>query len=290
MALEWWQAVVLGLVQGATEWLPVSSTGHLVVVQRLAGTEVPVAFDLLLHLGSVLVAVLVYRRRLARVAAASLRALAAPRRWPGAWRDPDARLGLLLAVATVPIAVAGVLFESLVHDAFASLTAVGFGLVGTAAVLLSTRWVRPGRPDDGALPAQRGDGARLARPGRPLHEARARHAWLAGAFQAIALLPGVSRSGTAVAGGLHAGLDREAAADLGFLMAIPALLGAAVFQARHAGDVVALGAPALAGLAVAVAVGYATLEAMRAFVRRFGLHPFAGYCLALGLVVLWLAR
>lgn len=259
MAADWWQALILGIIQGLTEWLPVSSSGHLVVAQELLGYEVPVFFDLWLHLATLAAVVWHYRLRLWGMLTALV----------GARRDEptaagDRRTAWLLVFATLPIVVAGLLFRDAVESAFGSLRAVAVALGVTTLILLSTRWARQ-------RDAVFGMGAAL----------------FVGAFQALALAPGVSRSGATIAAGLHAGRSPEDAADFAFLLSIPALVGATVLLAP---DAVAAGAALhwsafVVGAVAAFAVGLATLRFMLAAVRRVGLVPFAAYTAALALVV-----
>lgn len=252
MALSWWQALVLGIVQGMTEWLPVSSSGHLVVAQEVMGVELPLAYDLLLHIATLFVVFLAYRRR-----------------WPdivrGVWSSgPGRRMLIALVVGTLPIVVVGLLLRRPIEAAFDQPRVVGGFLLVTSVLLLST-WRR------------RGTGT----------EASPRQALLVGVFQALAVLPGVSRSGATIAGGLHAGLDRRTATDLGFLLAVPALVGATVLQAPGLLGLGSLGAPAIiVGFTASFLSGYLALKAMRALVQRFGLVVFAPYCAVVGVLVL----
>lgn len=250
----WLEAALLGLVQGLTEWLPVSSSGHLQLTRALVGATPSTWYDLLLHVGTLFVVLWAYRRRIPVLVRAAFD------------RDaPEHRFAWGLVVGSVPIAVVGFAFQDLIEVAFTSLWAVGAALVFTGAFLASTRGLE-GRCD--------------VTPPR---------AWTIGLWQALALLPGISRSGAAIAGGLHAGLDRETAADFAFLLAVPALVGATLFKALDLGDEAVVTAPMVLGIAVSLVVGYATLQWLRGVVARRGVHAFAPYCVAVGGLTLWLA-
>ncbi|MGB1586998.1 MAG: undecaprenyl-diphosphate phosphatase [Thermoplasmatota archaeon] len=250
MSLTYWEAILLGLIQGLTEWLPVSSSGHLQIGRAVLGLEADTWYDLLLHVGTLVVIVVVFWRRILQLVGAAF----GP-------RSPEKRFAWGLVMGSVPIAVTGFLLADVVERAFEHLTAVGAALIFTAYFLHSTRDL---------------DGSPNLTPNR---------AWSIGLWQVLALLPGVSRSGATIAGGLHAGLDRETAADFGFLLAIPALVGATLFKATDAAGAAVTG-PMIVGILVSLATGYATLRWLRGFVGRRGVHAFAPYCLVLGLAVL----
>jgi undecaprenyl-diphosphatase len=301
----WLQALILGVVQGLTEFIPVSSSGHLVLLPYLAGWESPtVAFNVALHVGTLLAVVVFFRTELVRMAAGLV----------GIDRSPDGRLyrrlALLLVAASVPVAIVGVFANSLVEDAFASpLAASGF-LVVTAALLFVAEWWRSRRVR--AVRAQRsraeaneepvwtgdwvgGDTAVITVPGHtlPTGEDSAdprgaslprlglRSALTVGAVQVLALFPGISRSGATISAGLGAGLTREAATRFAFLLGLPALVGAAVFELPDLGT----GGEAYSGLNAGIGVvaafvaGYAAIRYLLRLVARDRLTGFAKYCL-----------
>lgn len=263
MRLEWWEAVLLGFIQGTTEWLPISSSGHLALSRHALGLAPSTFYDLILHAGTLLVVLWVYRWRIVQILAALAATPADARQqgWKEAlWGHPDRRLAWIVALGSVPIGVVGFLLEAQVEAAFASLRTVGLSLLATGVLLWSTRRLDPERITD----------SMGARDGL----------WV-GVWQAFALLPGISRSGSTIAAGLHIGLSRRAAADFAFLLAIPALTGAMLFKATDAQA--AWGDPMLwLGFAISTVVGYLTLTALIGFVTRRGLHPFAWYCWGVG--------
>jgi len=251
-----WQGILLGLVQGLTEFLPVSSDGHIAVIGTITGVRTPGVFvEVALHvatLGSILV---VYGKRFARLIAGVLR------------RQPeDVRYAGLLLLGMIPAGVIGVLLEDVVAQAFNSLWVAGAGFLVTGTALWSTR--------------------RLAAAGadRPTPAA----ALLIGLAQALAILPGVSRSGMTISSGLWLGMGTIAAADFSFLMAIPVIAGAGLVESRNlSADVAQVGAlPLLAGCLVAFVAGVFAIRFLVAMLRRGRFHAFAPYCFAVGVLTL----
>lgn len=247
-----WQGILLGLVQGLTEFLPVSSDGHLAVIGHLTGVRTPGVFvEVALHvatLGSILV---VYGRRFWRLVMGVLR------------REPaDLRYAGLLILGMIPAVILGILFEDLVGRAFNTLWIAGAGFLVTGAALWSTRRIVA---SGGDRPA----------PGGAL---------VIGLAQALAILPGVSRSGMTISSGLRFGMGTVAAADFSFLMAIPLIAGAGVWQARHLStDVAQVGiVPLLAGAVVAFVSGVFAIRFLVAILQRGRFHVFAPYCFVIG--------
>jgi undecaprenyl-diphosphatase len=272
------EAVVLGIIQGLTEFIPVSSSGHLVLSDHFLGLTVrSLAFDVALHLGT-LAAVLVFFR-------AELLAIA--RGFLGGGTAGDRRLGLLFVVATVPVAVVGFTFRDVFERAFDSPVAAASFLYLTAALLVgSEQWrrarIRRGRTglprETTGLPATGEDPDDPS--GLPLDGIRLHHAVIIGTGQCLALFPGVSRSGSTIAAGMAAGLTREAATRFSFMMSIPALVGAAILTLPDlgAGSADVGTGQVLAGVAAAFVAGYAAIRWLVALVARRGLYGFAAYC------------
>ena len=266
MTLSLWQSALLGALQGATEFLPVSSSGHLVLLRGLLGVgEVPLLFDVLLHVSTLAAVGVVFRRRLADLAGAAgdwLRPPAARR--PG--RAADRRLLQLLLLATV--ATGGVGFAVQRLGVPREPRFVALMLLATAALLVAARVLR---------------GAALPRP-----HWRPRWPWalLVGVVQGVAVLPGISRSGATIAAGVVAGADRETAAEFSFLAVIPAIVGALAASLPEAAALgAATGTAAMAcGLLAAFAVGWLALTLLLRIVRRGRLHLFALYLVPVGLL------
>lgn len=255
-------ALILGLVQGLTEFLPVSSSGHLVMAETFL--DVPSAgifVEVALHVATLLSVVIVYRARLAELALGTLR------------RDPDAlRYMALLALATVPAAVVGLTLKDLVERAFATPALTGFMLLFTGAFLWSTRYVQRPVVDEPAGP---------------------KVALAMGFAQALALLPGISRSGATITAGLWGRASGVRAAEFSFLMSIPAIIGAAILEARNFEGAVSDvgGAPLLVAFFAALAAGILAIRSLVWLLRRQSFYAFAYYVWAAGalfLLLLWL--
>lgn len=268
------EAIALGVLQGLTEWLPVSSSGHLVLAHEIAGLEAPVFFDLVLHLGTLLVVVLYFRRTILDVLRALARVAARLRAgepWKAAaWEDPDARLAVLVAIGTLPTAVIGFALADLAVALTESVLATGIALLVAGTYIWATRWF---------------NGTRSVLAMRP------RDALAIGAAQgAAAVVHGLSRSGITISAATFLGLDRETAVRYSFLLSIPAILGASLLTALDGGlaDAAADWKPYAAGFLAAMLAGYATLAALVAIMKRRAFHWFALYCWTVGaLAVAW---
>jgi undecaprenyl-diphosphatase len=277
--MEWLESLVLGVVQGITEFLPVSSDGHLLLTQNLFAWLTGVAktgkenlfFDVILHLGTTAAILVHYRREIAQ----GLRGLSAANDEPAAFRRSEiVRVGLLAAVATSPLIPLALFFKKMIEKTFEGFTFVGFGFLITAAVLVVTAWLK--RRDGAKGPA----------------EMTWLDALLIGVAQMFAPLPGVSRSGLTIATALALGLSRTWAVGFSLLIAVPAILGAAVWEMRHV-ELNSLSADrmsqAVAGTILAGVVGYFAITWLTRIVRSGRIWYFAVYLVVLGIVVLTLA-
>jgi undecaprenyl-diphosphatase len=267
------QAFLLGVVQGLTEFLPVSSSAHLVIVPWALGWEFDpayaFAFDVLVQMGTLLAVIVYFAHTLREMLVAVWSGLRA--RQP--WADPRSRLGWLILLATVPAVIAGLIFHDLVEAAFGSPTAVFFFLLVTGALLAGAE--------------------RFGRPQRDLNRVTALDAVAVGAAQALALLPGISRSGSTISAGLLRGLQRSEAARLSFLMSIPVMIGAGLVGLKDLADLspgLELLLPVVVGFLTAAIVGYFTIRWLLAYLAGHRLTAFAAYCFVVGiggLVVTW---
>lgn len=256
------EALVLGVIQGLAEWLPVSSSGHLVIAQEALGLTAGenLVFDLIVHLGTIVAVCVFFRKELRRIILSMLMAKA--RR--GETEDALRKLGLLLLLGTVPAGVIGLLLAEGIEDVF-DLRLVGVALMVNAVLLLVSE--RFGRR-----------GARK--------RASAVDAVVIGMFQAAAIVPGISRSGSAIGGGMLRGLERETAAVFAFLLSVPTLLGAFAYGMLTLDRFeLALG-ESLIGFFSAFLTGVLSISYLLKAVRQGRLWVFAAYCLALGGIVL----
>lgn len=264
--MNWFEALALAVVQGLTEFLPVSSSGHLVLAQTLFGVEASTAFlyDILLHLGTALAALAFYRRDVAGI----LQGLSTSSREAVPELRESRRLLLLLAAATAPTAAIGFAFKDFFEGLFASPTAVLGALAATGATLIASSLLRG--------------------PGRPIGEAPWWKAAVVGVAQAVAIIPGISRSGSTIVAGLVVGLRREDAVKFSFLLSLPAILGAALLELRHLPATAEGLSPLLAaaGFALAAATGYLAIMVVLRWTREGRLWQFGVYCLGLAALAL----
>lgn len=254
------QAVVLGVLQGLTEFLPVSSSGHLVLGQHLLGLKEPeLLFDVAVHVGTLIAVVACFWRELWTM----LRGL-----WA---RDENGELGrrliLLVMVGSLPTAAIGLLFRHDFEMLFGSVTAVGVALIVTGVLLMATHFAPPARREIWRMGVWR--------------------ALVIGLVQGVAITPGISRSGSTISAALLLGIDRRLAAQYSFLLSLPAIAGALLLHLKELGpDQAVEWTPLLAGAGVAAITGLIALKLLIGVVQRGGLHWFAFYCWALGAVSL----
>ena len=261
------QAIVLGIVQGLTEFIPISSSGHLVLIPWLLNWPAPsLAFDVALHWGTVLAVLVFFWRDWLALFWAGLAALR-----DRSLADPQARLLIWLAIATIPAALAGFFLEDFFARAFVTPAAAAAFLIVTALLLVS--------------------GEVLARSDGEIESLRLANSLLIGIAQAIAILPGISRSGATIAAGRWQGLDRTSAARFSFLLSTPIVIGAGLFQLvdlTQADDLAEQAPLMLSGMAAAAIVGYVCIGWLLRRLQRGSLLPFAAYCALAGLIFLFL--
>jgi len=258
-------ALLLGMVQGLTEWLPVSSSGHLVIFEHLSGVRPPLFFNIALHLGTLFAAGWLLREDILRALRATPRAL---RTFRDGTADPDERTVLLVLLASIPTAIIGYGFDTLATGWLGSLRITGAGLLVTASVLWLSRG-RGGTHDTATVPFTVG-------------------AWM-GLAQGLAVLPGLSRSGLTIAAGMAAGMRPVAAARLSFLMSMPAIIGATgleLLQDREGALAGVAPAEFLFGVAAAAVTGFLALRWLLTLVEQRRFHWFAPYCGIVGLIVI----
>ena len=258
------EAIVLGITQGLTEFLPISSTAHLRIVPAFAGWEDPgAAFTAVVQLGTMAAVLLYFREDLLHIARAWLRSLRAP----AGRRELDARLGWYLILGTIPIGIFGYAFKDQIETGARDLYVIGVALIVMGIVL--------------------GVADRVGKRERDIEHIRTEDGVAIGLAQALALVPGVSRSGATISAGLFMGLDRTSAARFSFLLSVPAVVLSGLFELRHAGDnqIASVGALAIS-TALAFVFGYLSIAFLLRYLTTHSTAVFVVYRVVLGAVVL----
>ena len=265
LTVGWFEAVVLGLVQGLTEFLPISSSAHLRIFPELFGWGDPgAAFTAVIQIGTELAVLLYFRHDIWRIVTTWLRSLVKPE----LRGHLDARMGWYIIVGSLPIVVLGVLLKDVIESHFRSLWLIGTTLIVLGVIL--------------------GIADRVGSTERTIKQVTLRHAVLMGLAQACALVPGVSRSGATISMGRFLGYDREAATRYAFLLAIPAVIGAGVFELKEipGGDNAYGWGPTITATVVSFVVGYAAIAWLLRYVSTRSYTPFVIYRIALGTATL----
>jgi undecaprenyl-diphosphatase len=261
-----WDSIILGIVEGLTEFLPVSSTGHLTIVSKMLGLKIDdpsiTGFTAVIQVGAIVAVVLYFWKDIARIAVAWVRGLANPE-YRGEF---DHRMGWYVIVGSVPIVIVGFLARDLISGPLRSLWWVAGALIGWSFVMVAAE--------------------RIGTKERPLTRITFVDALVMGLVQCLALIPGISRSGATISAGLFRGLDRVAATRISFLLGIPALVGAGVYELKDAlhGNVGAV--PLLVGTVVSFVVAYASIAWLLRFVAKHTIEVFAFYRVLLGIVLI----
>lgn len=277
--MGWWEAVILGLVQGITEFLPISSSAHIRVIGPLlpGGEDPGAAFTAIIQLGTEAAVLLYFRKDIARIITAWVRALAGKDGRSRAERfgskNADARMGWWVILGTLPIVIAGLAFQDYIEGHLRNLY--------LTAIVLAVFGIVLGIAD------------KLGRKERELTSLRGKDAVLLGLAQAMALIPGVSRSGGTISMGLLLGLTREAAARYSFLLAIPAVLGSAGLElVTNADELTHAGGPGVANTVIATivafAVGYVVIVWFLKLITHHTFWPFVWYRIGLAILIVGL--
>ena len=264
------EAIILGVIQGLTEFLPVSSSGHLVLFQKIFGLkQAELFFDVGVHLGTLVAVIAVFRREIKNILAALIRlgSLAGPKEaiLPKIESDPQLKMALMIVIGSIPTAILGFLFAGIADRLFASEMITGLMLIVTGLLLWLTRRTKA------SVDQARSD--RLT----------PKNALIIGMVQGVAIIPGISRSGSTISIGLLLGIDREMAARYSFLLSIPAIVGAGLLSLKGgiSQPELAIRAPLLGSFTAAL-VGYAALKSLLQLVKKGRLHVFAPYCWLVG--------
>lgn len=259
------EATVLGIVQGLTEFLPISSSGHLLFVPRFLGWDDPgAAFTAVIQLGTMAAVIIYFWKDLVRITVTWTRSL-----WTPALRHhQDARMGWYIGLGTVPIGVVGLAFSDFIEDPARNLWINSTSLIAMGLLLMVAEWA--------------------GRQKREVDDLNLRDGLIIGGFQALSLIPGSSRSGSTMTGAMFLGYTREAAARYSFLLSIPAVVLSGAFELRHVGDGGLQLVPTVVSTVVSFVVGYASIAWLLKFLVRHSVMVFVYYRVALGGVLLGL--
>lgn len=265
--MSWWQVVVLAVVQGLTEFLPVSSSGHLAIVSRVFfADDAGASFTAVTQLGTEAAILVYFARDIARIVAMWFKGLVNP-----AHRGVDYRLGWYVIIGTIPICLLGLLFKDQIRSGVRNMWVIATALVLFSAVIALAE--------------------RLGRQSRNVEQLTWRDAVAVGVAQTLALVPGVSRSGSTISAGLFLGLERELSARFGFLLAIPAVFASGLFSIPDAFHPVlegmsATGPQLVVAMAIAFVVGLAAVAWFLRFLLRHSMYWFVGYRVVAGVAVM----
>lgn len=278
--MSWFEAVILGLVQGLTEFLPISSSAHLRLTAAFAGWEDPgAAFTAISQIGTETAVLIYFRKDIARIVSAWFRSL-----YDASMRsDHDAKMGWLVIIGSIPIGVLGLTFQETIEGPFRDLRLIATTLIGMGLLLGYADWRATREQQVG----ERG-GRHRAAPARrkTLEELGTRDGLLFGLAQSLALVPGVSRSGATITGGLLLGYSREAAARYSFLLAIPAVLASGLFELKEVPGESHVGwGTILVATVIAFAVGYAVIAWFMRYITTKSFAPFVIYRVLIGLLI-----
>jgi undecaprenyl-diphosphatase len=247
------EILLLAIVQGITEWLPVSSSGHLVIMQKILDLNLPLTYSILLHFGTTIVVITVFRNDLKAILKAFFK---------GNFETDEGKFTLYIAIGSVPIAVGGFFFYDFFKSLFSNLLVVGLALLITGCVLFLSEKKMGNR------------------------KMNVFDSLLIGFAQALTIVPGVSRSGLTVATGLLRKIDKDIAFRYSFLLSVPAILGATLFEVKDFTmgneDLVLL----LLGTITSMIIGYASLKFLQKIVMNKKIHLFAYYCWAVGIIII----
>lgn len=270
------EAIVLGVIQGLTEFLPVSSSGHLVLFQNLFGLNEPeLLFDICLHVGTLSAVIIVFHREILEILKSLFQISGRMKAAGGFIRlckiDPSIRMAMLIVLGSIPTAFIGLLFKEITDQLFGSITVVGVMLLITGTVLWLTR--------------------RIGSEGRPINQTTLKDALIIGIVQGLAILPGISRSGSTISTALFLGVDRKVAGRYSFLLSIPAIAGALVLglDTPELHTNIPMGT-IIVGSLVSALVGWFALVLLLRVVDRGQLYRFSPYCWLVGLLTLLVSR
>jgi undecaprenyl-diphosphatase len=267
--VEIWQAIILGIVEGITEFLPVSSTGHLTITEGLLGIQVNdpavTAYTAIIQIGAIAAAILYFRNDIGRFAMGFFRGLAKAE----ARQTQDWRMALYVIIGSIPVVVVALLAKDFIEGELRSLWVVAGALIVWSGAMAASEWV--------------------AKQERGEEKLTYKDAIIIGCAQSLALIPGVSRSGATISAGLFLGVDRVTATRLSFFLGIPALTAAGIFEAITVADEISATIgwiPTLVGTVVSFFVAYASIAWLLKFVAHHTLATFVWYRVAAGVLIM----
>ncbi|MBN1537878.1 MAG: undecaprenyl-diphosphatase UppP [Anaerolineales bacterium] len=268
-----WQSIVLGVIQGLTEFLPISSSGHLVLVPTFLNWQIPsedaFLFDVLVQIATLFAVIIYFWSDLVRIFTGVVKSINNKE----SWQDEDVRLGWLIIIATIPAGIFGLLFKDIIEASFNSAQAVGVFLIITALLLIAAE--------------------RIGKSNRDLKQLNWKDALIVGLFQSLATLPGISRSGSTMCGGMVCHLHRKDAAKFSFLMSIPIMLAAGLLesinllQAPNLNQLLPVFIP---GFIASGITGYLSIRWLLKFLTRHRLDYFSVYLIILGMATFVFTR
>ncbi|MEU6101272.1 undecaprenyl-diphosphate phosphatase [Streptomyces flaveolus] len=274
--MSWFESLILGLVQGLTEFLPVSSSAHLRLTAAFSGWHDPgAAFTAITQIGTEAAVLIYFRKDIGRIVSAWTRSLTSKEMR----RDPDARMGWLVIIGSIPIGVLGLTLKDQIEGPFRDLRITATMLIVVGVII--------GIADRLAARDEKGGRHRAPKRRKELEDLGVRDGLIYGLCQAMALIPGVSRSGATISGGLFMGYRREAAARYSFLLAVPAVLASGLFELKDAmeSDHVSWG-PTLFATVIAFGTGYVVISWFMKFISTKSFMPFVWYRIALGVLII----
>jgi undecaprenyl-diphosphatase len=249
------EIVVLGIIQGLTEWLPISSSGHLALAKEFVGWQPPVAFYVFLHVGTLIVVIAFFRKTITRMLHTLIH---------GDFKSEEGRLIIFIMLGSLPTAIIGYVFRGIFKSLFESILAVGVAFLATGFLLFSPVMIK----DNKALSYV--------------------DSLIIGVAQGISITPGISRSGATISAGLLRRIDRKTAFEFSFLLSIPAVIGAIIMELEDVqlliADVELL--PLIMGVTVSMIVGYMSLKILQKIISKRQFHWFAFYCWILGAAII----
>ena len=252
--ISFWQALVLGLIQGITEWLPISSSGHLILFEKLYGITQPIALNVVLHLASLIVVLIVFRKDILKLIMGFLNG-----------EKYFVQYSIWLVIASIPVAIIGLFFKSYIEQAFHNFWTIGISFLFTGLLLLFSKY-----------------------PTKKTKSLSLSSTLLIGVGQAIAILPGVSRSGTTISAGLLNGRKQEEVVRFSFFLFIPAILGASILEISSIRTLTNIPAVIFAVI-VTIITGLLTMRFLFRIIKSKKFYYFGWYCLIMGLLMLILS-